>query len=82
MADSGLVTESTSLQGVTSVTLPPNPNAYRDAAARCVYVEFEVPADAVRAADGTTAKIYGPTSILVKNWELLKCRPRQVFVRW
>jgi len=62
MAKSGLVQES-KLNGVTSVSLPPDMNAYRDAAPRSVYVEFNVPACDIRGADGHSAKIFGPNSI-------------------
>jgi hypothetical protein len=74
MAASGLVQESKS-KGVTSVTLPPNPDAYRDAAARSVYVEFNVPRSVIRGADGTTAKIYGPNSIFAERVGITEMPP-------
>jgi hypothetical protein len=48
--------------GVTSVSLPASRSAYRAGSAKDVYVEFDVPASSVRAADGRTGKIYGPNS--------------------
>jgi RHS repeat-associated protein len=62
MRSSGLVQESWN-GGVTSVSLPANPGTYRAAPTGDVYVEFDVPASAIRAADGSTGKIYSPNSI-------------------
>jgi hypothetical protein len=50
--------------GVSSVTLPPDPNGYRAGATGDVYVEFDIPEWAIGASDGTVAKIYGPNSLL------------------
>lgn len=49
--------------GVTSVSHPANPGTYRAGAPGDVYVEFDVPASAIRTSDGRTGKIYGPNSI-------------------
>lgn len=62
MRTSGRLVESWN-NGVTSVSLPPNPSTYRAGATGDVYVEFNVPASAIGPADGSTAKIYGPNSL-------------------
>jgi RHS repeat-associated protein len=67
MVKEGMVQEST-LSGVTSVTVPPNPNAYLDAAPKSVFVEFDVPAGALRSAGGQGwGKIYGPNSMFAEK---------------
>jgi RHS repeat-associated protein len=63
MVSQGVVQESR-LGGVTSVTVPPNPGAYRDAVPKSVFVEFDVPANSVRTIGGQGwGKIYGPNSL-------------------
>jgi hypothetical protein len=62
MKAEGKVQESLN-NGVTSVTHPPSPTAYANAPKGDIYTEFDVPKSAINAADGTTAKIYGPNSI-------------------
>ena len=62
MLTTGRVQES-SLQGVTSVTAPPNAGAWVQQTTGSRFVEFDVPKSAVRAQDGVTGKIYGPNSI-------------------
>ncbi len=68
MKDNGRVVESR-LNGVTSVTVPPDPTAYRDAPKGSVFVEFDVEASAVK---GMTAngwgKIYGPSSLFAEKY--------------
>jgi RHS repeat-associated protein len=64
MQETGLVQESFN-NGVTSVTLPPNPGGYLAAPSGDVFVQFDVPESAIGAGPGSTgvAKIYGPNSI-------------------
>lgn len=62
MQETGQVQESFN-NGVTSVSLPPDPAAYTNAPAGDVFVQFDVPQSAIGASDGTWAKIYGPNSI-------------------
>lgn len=62
MTASGRVQEST-LGGVTSVSMPPNPAAWIRQTTAANYVEFDVVASAVRPLGSTNAKIYGPNSI-------------------
>jgi RHS repeat-associated protein len=52
------------LQGVTSVTMPPNPDSYKDAPAGSVFVTFIVPCNRVRKVPGGWGKIYGPNSTI------------------
>ena len=61
MTASGKMVEST-LNGVSSVSSPPNPGAWSKQAAGTRYVEFDVPTSAVRGT-GANSKIYGPNSI-------------------
>ena len=61
MVSTGRVQEST-LNGVTSVSTPPDPTSWVRQTAGSNYVEFDVPTSAVRGA-GSNAKIYGPNSI-------------------
>jgi uncharacterized protein RhaS with RHS repeats len=62
MRASGLLQESRN-GGVTSVTLPPNPDLYRAGPSGDVFVQFDVPKSAINAAGNGVAKIYGPNSI-------------------
>lgn len=62
MMRTGRVQEST-LNGVTSVSSPPNPSAWVRQTTAPNYVRFDVKASAVRPAGSTNAKIYGPNSI-------------------
>ena len=63
MQAEGLVQEST-LNGVTSVSIPPNPAAYTNAPPGDVFVEFDVPEGAVRnISPNGWGKIFGPNSI-------------------
>lgn len=62
MQATGRVQESFS-NGVTSVTLPPNPAAYTNAPVGDVFVRFDVPQSAIGASDGVWGKIFGPNSI-------------------
>lgn len=62
MQETGMVQESFN-NGVTSVTLPPNPTAYAAGPQEDIFVQFDVPQSSIGAADGTVAKIYGPNSI-------------------
>jgi hypothetical protein len=62
MQDTGLVQESFN-NGITSVSMPPNPGAYLAAPEGDVFVQFDVPQSAIGASDGTWAKIFGPNSI-------------------
>jgi RHS repeat-associated protein len=62
MVATGRVQESFN-NGVTSVTLPPNPGAYTAGPSGDVFVQFNVPRSAIGASDGVVAKIYGPNSI-------------------
>jgi RHS repeat-associated protein len=62
MINSGRVQEST-LNGVTSVSSPPNPGAWVRQTTAPNYVQFNVPASAVRPTGSANAKIYGPNSI-------------------
>jgi RHS repeat-associated protein len=61
MIASGRAQEST-LNGVTSVSKPPDPSAWAKQTSGANYVEFDVASSAVRGA-GTNSKIYGPNSI-------------------
>ena len=63
MRNTGRVQESFN-NGVTSVTFPANPSAYRAGSTNDVFVQFDVPQSAIGASDGTVAKIYGPSSLL------------------
>jgi hypothetical protein len=75
MVSTGLVQES-HLGGVTSVTVPPNPNAYRDALLRNVFVEFDVPAGSVQTIGGQGwGKIYGPNSIFAPKFGITHMPP-------
>jgi hypothetical protein len=49
--------------GVTSVTVPPNPSLYRAAASGDIFAQFDVPTSSLRSIGHGTAKIYGPNSI-------------------
>jgi len=62
MQSTGLVQESYN-GGVTSVTVPPNPNLYRAGPSGDVFVQFDVPQSAINAAGSGVGKIYGPNSI-------------------
>ena len=62
MVNTGRIQEST-LNGITSVTSPPNVEAWLSQTEGTHFVQFDVPSSAVRASDGLTAKIYGPNSI-------------------
>src|SRR5204863_1020538 len=55
----GRVQESITHSGITSVSRPPNPSAWRPQELGRVFVEFDVPASAVRAGDASWGKIYG-----------------------
>jgi len=48
---------------VTSVTVPPAPDSYTNAPKGDIFVEFDVPASAVRSLPGGWGKIYGPNSM-------------------
>jgi len=83
MIASGRVQEST-LNGVTSVSVPPDPAAWAKQTTAPRYVEFNVSAAAVKGA-GNNSKIYGPTSLFgphlgitempaAANIELTACR--------
>jgi hypothetical protein len=58
----GQVQESV-LNGVTSVSSPPNPAAWIRQTAASRYVEFDVASSSVRPLQSPNAKIYGPNSI-------------------
>jgi len=62
MQQSGRVVESR-LNGVTSVTSPPNAMKWLTQTEGTHFVEFSIPKDALRATDGVTGKIFGPNSI-------------------
>jgi hypothetical protein len=63
MQKAGRVQEGTN--GVTSITVPPNPAAYKNAPPGDVFVEFNVPSDSVRAlTENGWAKIYGPNNFI------------------
>jgi RHS repeat-associated protein len=62
MTATGRVQES-SLGGVTSVSMPPDPAAWIRQTTAANYVEFDVSASAVRPLGSANAKIYGPNSI-------------------
>ena len=62
MRSTGLVQESRN-GGVTSVTLPPNPNLYRAGPGGDMFVQFDVPNSAINASGSGIGKIYGPNSI-------------------
>lgn len=62
MQKTGRVVES-QLNGVTSVTSPPNAQAWMRQTDGTHFVEFNVAKDALRATDGVTGKIFGPNSI-------------------
>ena len=62
MKQSGKVVES-NLNGVTSVTKPPDAGAWLRQTEGSRFVEFDVPSSAIRASDGITGKIYGLNSI-------------------
>ena len=63
MTATGFVQESSSLEGITSVSMPPNLAAWIRQTAAPNYVEFDVAASAVRPLGKVNAKIYGPSSI-------------------
>jgi hypothetical protein len=63
MQAEGRVQESL-LNGVTSVSVPPNPTAWNAAGEGSVFAEFDVPSSAVRnISPNGWGKIYGPNSI-------------------
>jgi hypothetical protein len=62
MQATGRVQESFG-NGVTSVTVPPNPTLYRAAPTGDIFTQFDVPASSLRAVGSDTGKIYGPNSI-------------------
>jgi hypothetical protein len=64
MQTNGRMIESES-NGVTSVSQPPNPAAYRAAPPGSKFVQFDVPSSVIKFKDASTgwAKIYGPSSI-------------------
>jgi len=63
MMDTGRVVESR-LNGVTSVSSPPNPAAWVPKGnGSPVFAEFDIPSSALRASDGSWGKIWGPNSI-------------------
>jgi hypothetical protein len=63
MTGSGRVVESR-LEGVTSVSSPPNPAAWVPKGnGSPVFVEFDIPSSALRASDGVWGKIWGPNSM-------------------
>ena len=74
MRETGLLQESWNA-GVTSVSLPPNPETYRAAPTGDVYVEFYLPESAIGAADGSIAKIYGPSSLHGKFFGVTRMPP-------
>lgn len=63
MQDTGMVVES-SLNGVTSVTSPPDAMAWMAQTEGRNFVEFDVPQSAIRASDGVTGKYMGLTVFL------------------
>ena len=63
MQNTGRVLESKNL-GVTSVTSPPSASTWLRQTEGTLFVEFDVPTAAIRATDGITAKIFGPSSVL------------------
>jgi hypothetical protein len=65
MQAEGRVQEST-LNGVTSVSVPPNPTAWNAAGEGSVFAEFDVPSGSVmNISPNGWGKIYGPNSIFV-----------------
>lgn len=62
MTSSGRVQESFN-NGVTSVTVPPNPRLYRAAPTGDIFTQFDVPTSSLNGVGTGTAKIYGPNSI-------------------
>lgn len=63
MLDTGRVIESR-LNGVTSVSSPPNPAAWvPKGGGSPIFAEFDIPSSALRASDGSWGKIWGPNSI-------------------
>jgi hypothetical protein len=62
MEKTGRVQESR-LNGVTSVTFPPNPDSYKNPPPGDTYVEFFVPCSRLRKIPGGWGKIYGPNSV-------------------
>jgi len=62
MTTSGRVQESFN-NGVTSVTVPPNPGLYRAAPTSDIFTQFDVPTSSLNGVGTGTAKIYGPNSI-------------------
>jgi hypothetical protein len=74
MSNSGVVQESL-LNGVTSVSIPADINAFRNPAARSVFVEFDVPRSAIRTQTQGWGKIYGPNSIFGKRLGITEMPP-------
>jgi hypothetical protein len=75
MKATGRVQESISNRGVTSVTVPPNPNLYRAAPPGDIFVQFNVPTSSLNAAGTGTAKIYGPNSIFGPTLGIVEMPP-------
>ena len=63
MRETGFVQESLYNEGVTSVSIPPNPTAWLGAKPGTVFVEFDVPSISIRAQGNGWGKIWGPNSI-------------------
>jgi hypothetical protein len=62
MQSTGRVVESR-LNGVTSVTSPPDASKWMTQTEGTHFVEFDISRGAFRASDGVTGKIFGPNSI-------------------
>jgi len=71
---SGSVQEGTG--GITKVTVPPNPAAWRPASAGRVFVQFDVPAGCVRCVGPNGwGQIYGPNSIFASHYGITEMPP-------
>jgi hypothetical protein len=62
MQSEGVAQESRALGG-SRVTLPANPDAYKDAPSGSVYVEYDIPSGVTKPAGSGWARIPGPNSV-------------------
>jgi RHS repeat-associated protein len=68
--------ESTN-NGISGVTVPPNPDAYKDVKPGEVFVEFDLPEDALQGytENNGWAKVWGPSSIFAEKVGITEMPP-------
>jgi len=81
MQQTGLVQEGTN--GVTHITVPPNPAAWTPASPGRVFAQFDVPSGCIRClGPNGWAQIYGPSSIFADYYGIMEMPQATNIIPW